>query len=222
MTKKRQASPAAGDATIKLLCGAIAEAMLDKKAQNVMSLDLSSIDGAIANSFVLCNADSTTQVEAIADNVEEQVRETLGEKPVRREGFENAIWIILDYVSVMAHIFQTEARNFYRLEALWADAGQQRYSDEPQAAITENIPSEAAANRKTEAKKSAPAAKKPGRPVKKVAAPKEAAGASKASGAKKVAAAKKTAGVKATGPAAKKPASAAKKAVTAPSPIINT
>jgi ribosome-associated protein len=213
MTKKRRTSTTDA-ADVKRLCAAIAEAMLDKKAQHVLSLDLSAIDGAIATCFILCNADSTTQVEAIADNVEEQVRKTLGEKPVRREGFENAIWIILDYVSVMVHIFQTEARNFYRLESLWADAEQQRYSDEHQAAVEENIPPKAAAKRKTSIKKTAAATKKTEHPVKKVAASK-ASVARKASGAKKVAATTKTTSVKATKPAAKKPAPATKKVAAA-------
>jgi ribosome-associated protein len=118
-TKK---SNIASAAAVKQLCDAIAEAMLDKKGHGVQRLDLSKIDGAVASSFVICHADSTTQVEAIADNVEEHVRTALGQKPVRREGAENALWMVYDYVDVMVHIFQTQTRDFYQLEALWADA----------------------------------------------------------------------------------------------------
>jgi ribosome-associated protein len=215
MTKKRQLS-SANAASVELLCATVAEAMLDKKAQRVASLDLSRIDGAIATCFVLCNADSTTQVEAIADNVEEHVRKTLGEKPVRREGFENAIWIILDYVDVMVHIFQTEARNFYRLESLWADVEPQQYSDEHKASAEKTTPSKTAAGEKTPTKKAA--AKKPVAAKKTTPAAKKATSAAKktAPAAKKTtSAAKKTApAAKKTAPAAKKTAPAAKK--TAP------
>jgi ribosome-associated protein len=158
--EKQPSATSAAAAAAKQLCSAIAEAMLDKKAQNVVSLDLSAIDGAIATYFVLCNADSTTQVEAIADNVEEHVRKALGEKPVRREGFENAIWIIFDYVDVMAHIFQTEARSFYSLDSLWADAKQQRYADEPQAAQISSAPAKTKATAKKATAKKAAAKKK--------------------------------------------------------------
>ncbi|MGL4363963.1 MAG: ribosome silencing factor [Bacteroidales bacterium] len=113
------------------LCQAIADGMLDKKAQNVQSLNLTNIDGAICSYFVICNADSTTQVDAIARNVEEHVRKTLGEKPRRSQGFENSIWVILDYIDVMVHIFETETRAFYNIEKLWADAPTQHYTDEP-------------------------------------------------------------------------------------------
>jgi ribosome-associated protein len=216
MTKKRQPLPAAVDQ----LCATAAEAMLDKKAQHVVSLNLSQIDGAIATCFVLCNADSTTQVEAIAENVEEQVRKTLGEKPLRREGFENAIWIILDYVDVMVHIFQTEARSFYRLESLWADAEQQRYGEEPPTAVAKEAPPKAALKRKTSAKKAdatkasaaeAGAAKKASAAKSSAAA---ATGAAKKASATKspTRATKKAAGVAPA--AAKKAAAAAKKTTT--------
>ncbi|MDR3328899.1 MAG: ribosome silencing factor [Prevotellaceae bacterium] len=135
MTKKTQ-TLADGAAAKQPLYSAVAEAMLDKKAQNVLSLDLSRIEGAVASYFVLCHADSTTQVLAIAESVEEHVRQTLGEKPVRRQGFENSLWIVLDYVDVVAHIFQTELRSFYRLEDLWADAGQEAHEDAPPAPKT--------------------------------------------------------------------------------------
>ena len=128
MAKKKQSQAA------KELCLAVATAMLDKKAQNVMSLDLSSIDGAICTYFVMCNADSTTQVDAIANNVEDHVRKTLGQKPRRVEGAENSLWILLDYVDVMAHVFQTETRSFYRIEQLWADAVREEHTEEPPVA----------------------------------------------------------------------------------------
>jgi len=128
MAKKKQSQ--VDSAAAQELCRAVATAMLDKKAQNVVSLDLSSIDGAICTYFVVCNADSTTQVDAIADNVEDHVRKTLGQKPRRVEGADNSLWILLDYVDVMAHVFQTETRRFYRIEQLWADAVSEEHIDE--------------------------------------------------------------------------------------------
>ena len=102
------------------LTGTIIRAIQDKKGKNIVSLDLSKIDGAICSCFIVCNADSTTQVAAIAAGIEEQVLETLGEKVWRVEGQQNALWIAM-------HIFQTELREFYKLEELWADAPATRY-----------------------------------------------------------------------------------------------
>ena len=109
------------------LTGTIIRAIQDKKCKNIVSLDLSKIDGAICSCFIVCNADSTTQVAAIAAGIKEQVLETLGEKVWRVEGQQNALWIAMDYVDVVVHIFQTELREFYKLEELWADAPATRY-----------------------------------------------------------------------------------------------
>lgn len=108
----------------------IAEAMLEKKGKNVCTLDLKKIGTAITDWFVICNADSTTQVNAIADNIEERMIEKCGRKVVRMQGKENGLWVILDYLNIVVHIFQTEYRNFYRLEDLWADAVRKDYNDE--------------------------------------------------------------------------------------------
>ncbi|HIZ88122.1 MAG TPA: ribosome silencing factor [Candidatus Coprenecus pullistercoris] len=108
----------------------IAEAMLEKKGRNVCALDLKKIGTAITDWFVICNADSTTQVDAIADNIEERMLEKCGRKVVRMQGKENGFWVIMDYLNIVVHIFQTEYRNFYRLEDLWADAIRKDYNDE--------------------------------------------------------------------------------------------
>lgn len=108
----------------------IAEAMLEKKGKNVCALDLKKIGTAITDWFVICNADSTTQVNAIADNIEDRLMEKCGRKVVRMQGKENGFWVILDYLNIVVHIFQTEYRNFYRLEDLWADAVRKDYNDE--------------------------------------------------------------------------------------------
>lgn len=105
----------------------IVEAIEDKKGQNIVSMDLSGFDGAITDTFIVCNADSTTQVAAIAAGIEEKVQKDLGEKPWRVEGLTNSVWVALDYVDVVVHIFQTELRGFYKLEELWADAPSKSY-----------------------------------------------------------------------------------------------
>ena len=108
----------------------IADAMLEKKAQDVVSLDLRSIGTAISDHFIVCNADSTPAVVAIADNVEDRMIEKCKRKVVRTQGKENAFWVIMDYGDIVVHVFQTPYRSFYRLEDLWADAERTAYLDE--------------------------------------------------------------------------------------------
>lgn len=108
----------------------IAEAMLEKKGQEVVSLNFKKIPTAIADHFVICHADSSTNVSAIADNVEDQVIVNCKRKVLRQQGRENNLWIILDYGDVMVHVFQTQYRSFYKLEELWADAKRTDYKEE--------------------------------------------------------------------------------------------
>ena len=108
----------------------ITDAMLEKKAKNVVSLDLRPIGTAITDYFVVCNADSTTAVAAIADNILGRMQEKLGKKVLRMQGLENDFWIILDYGDAVVHVFLTEYRDFYRLEELWADSPRKEYTDE--------------------------------------------------------------------------------------------
>lgn len=116
------------DNTAELL-SVVVDAMQEKKAQNIVSLNLSELKNSICKYFVICNAASHTQVAAISDNIEDKVLENLNEKVWRRNGIENALWIILDYGDVVIHIFQTEQRNFYKLEELWADAELTEYTE---------------------------------------------------------------------------------------------
>lgn len=108
----------------------IVTAIQDKKGKDIVSLNLEGFDGAICSHFIVCNADSTAQVAAIADGVEQEVLKKLGEKVWRIEGQQNAFWIAMDYLDVVVHIFQTELREFYRLEELWADAPMKKYEYE--------------------------------------------------------------------------------------------
>ena len=97
-------------------------------------MDLTGIGTAITDNFVICNADSTTQVVAISDNIVEKMWTECHRDPIRSQGRENAFWIILDYGDTVVHVFKTEYREFYRLEDLWADAKLRRFKDEPKAA----------------------------------------------------------------------------------------
>lgn len=107
----------------------IADAIQEKKGQGVISLDLRPLGSSIADFFVICNGDSTTNVAAIADNIIEKARVELGIKPLRTQGMENNFWIILDYGSIVVHVFQTQYREFYHLEDLWADAPHKEWKE---------------------------------------------------------------------------------------------
>ena len=108
----------------------IVEAIQDNKGKNVCSLDLTGVGTSICDHFVICNADSTPNVLAIADNIEEEMLVKCNTRVLRQQGKENAFWIIMDYSDIVVHIFQTEYREFYRLEDLWADAQKKVYEDQ--------------------------------------------------------------------------------------------
>ncbi len=105
----------------------VVKAMQDKKAKNIVSLDLRKLPNAVTSYFVICDVVTKIQSDAIYDNVLEFVKKKTGENPFHREGVENAEWILVDYVDVVVHIFTEDARNFYNLEGLWADAGRKEY-----------------------------------------------------------------------------------------------
>lgn len=121
--------PTPNNNTLELV-NAIVTAVQEKKGQAIVSLNLSGLDNAICQYFIVCNANSTTQVGAIADGVSDKVLEILDEKPIHSEGYDNCLWVLLDYGDVVLHVFQTEQRDFYKLEDLWADAKRTNYEDE--------------------------------------------------------------------------------------------
>jgi ribosome-associated protein len=103
------------------LLDAIVEGMQEKKAKNITIINLIGLEHRVADYFVICDADSTTHVNAIADTLEESVIKKTGEKPYHSEGHQNAEWILVDYVNIVAHVFMRETREFYNIEGLWAD-----------------------------------------------------------------------------------------------------
>jgi ribosome-associated protein len=100
----------------------IIKAIQEKKGENIVSLDLRKIPEAVADFFILCEANSNTQVKAIADFVEEEVKKFTDETPYKHEGFTAQQWILVDYVNIVVHIFIPETRKFYKLEEMWSDA----------------------------------------------------------------------------------------------------
>jgi ribosome-associated protein len=99
----------------------------EKKGNDIVRLDLRNIHSSVTDYFVICHADSSTQVKAIANSIEEEIYKALKQEPWRKEGLEYAEWILLDYVDVVIHIFRTDKREFYGVEELWGDAEIKNY-----------------------------------------------------------------------------------------------
>jgi ribosome-associated protein len=105
----------------------IIKAIQDKKGENIISLDLRKIAEASADFFIVCQASSTTQVRAICDFIEQEVKEKCGEDPYKHEGRTALQWVLIDYVNVVVHVMHPEARTFYKLEDMWSDAASQMH-----------------------------------------------------------------------------------------------
>ena len=92
------------------------------KGNDIDILDLRDIDTAVCDYFVICNGSSNTQVNAIVNSVQKIVSKELKDKPWHTEGTDNAEWVLMDYVSIVVHVFQKEIREYYNIEDLWGDA----------------------------------------------------------------------------------------------------
>jgi ribosome-associated protein len=104
------------------LADCIVEGMQENKAKDIVVLDLREVPNAVTDFFVICSGDSSVHVDGINNSVMRHTRKELSERPWHQEGKLNAEWILLDYVDVVAHVFHKDARTFYDLEDLWADA----------------------------------------------------------------------------------------------------
>lgn len=107
---------------VDLLTESVVRGMQEKKAKDIVILDLRGINGAVSDVFVVCHGDSTTQVDSIARSIEEIVEQECSESPQYTEGRSNSQWVLIDYIGVVAHIFLKDQRDFYGLENLWGDA----------------------------------------------------------------------------------------------------
>ena len=99
----------------------VVEAIQDKKGEGIVDINIDKFSQTICRHFIICSAQSTVQVQAIAESIEDQLRTQCHRKIYHKEGVQNGIWILLDFIDIVVHIFQTEARQFYNLEGLWGD-----------------------------------------------------------------------------------------------------
>ncbi len=104
------------------LIQSIIEAIQEKKGRSIVHVDLSGIETAAAQGFVIATGNTPMQVEAIADSVREYVEKNAGQRPFNYDGYQNAQWIIIDYGNIFVHVFVPDFRERYNLEQLWADA----------------------------------------------------------------------------------------------------
>ncbi len=112
-TKKKTESQILLDVAVK--------GLQEIKAENIVTIDLREIENAVCDFFIICTGTSNTHVNAIAGSVDREVKTTLQDRAWHTEGVGNAEWVLLDYVNVVVHIFQAEARSFYNIEGLWSD-----------------------------------------------------------------------------------------------------
>ncbi|MBL7858718.1 MAG: ribosome silencing factor [Cyclobacteriaceae bacterium] len=116
MAKKRKG------VSSETLSKVIVKGMQEKKATDIVVMDLRKIKNAVADFFIICSGNSDKQLEAIADSIDEEVFKDLKENPWHTEGKNNKEWMLLDYIDVVAHVFKKDRREFYALEKLWGDA----------------------------------------------------------------------------------------------------
>ncbi|MCA6077973.1 ribosome silencing factor [Fulvivirga sedimenti] len=116
MGKKNNPAPS------EILSDIVVKGMQEKKASNITVMDLRQVKNAVADFFVICSGNSDTQLDAIAESVDNEVSKQLAQNPWHREGTQNKEWVLLDYVDVVAHIFKPDKRKFFGLENMWGDA----------------------------------------------------------------------------------------------------
>ena len=93
----------------------------DKKGEDIVAIDLTGLEEAVSDYFIICHAATDVQVRAIANHIVASCREELGEKPWHVEGMRNMEWVLIDFVNIVVHVFKRDRREFYRLEQLWSD-----------------------------------------------------------------------------------------------------
>ena len=108
-------------------CRVIQAAADEKKARDIVQMDMVGLMST-NDYFIICSANTATQVRAIADNIEEKMEEA-GVSFLHKEGYREGEWVLLDYGDCVAHVFMTESRAFYALERLWSDAPITHYED---------------------------------------------------------------------------------------------
>jgi len=132
--RKKKSLPAGQAAAVRLkrnskIIKTIIAAIREKKAENIISLDLRKINEAVADFFIICEAGNQPQIKAIAENVEDKVKENCNEAPYHHEGYRKLQWVLIDYVNVVVHIMLPENRKFYKLEEMWSDAAAEEHDE---------------------------------------------------------------------------------------------
>ncbi|MGC9342296.1 MAG: ribosome silencing factor [Bacteroidales bacterium] len=107
----------------------IIETIKNKKGKEIVSINLKEIEHSVCEYFVICHADSTTQVGAIAEEVKQKTKELANIPADHIEGISNSQWVLMDYINIVVHIFLGEYRNYYHLEELWADGELTKHDD---------------------------------------------------------------------------------------------
>ena len=107
----------------------IINAIQEKKGENIISLDLRKVNEAVADFFIICEANNQPQVRAISEFVEMEMKEKCDEYPYRHEGMKNLQWVLIDYINVVVHVMLPETRKFYKLEEMWSDAVANEYDE---------------------------------------------------------------------------------------------
>lgn len=110
------------EANSDILAELVVKGMQEKKATDIVVMNLKSLKNAVSDYFIIASANSDTQLDAIANAIEEEVYKAVKQNPWQSEGRTNKEWVLLDYVDVVAHIFLKDKREFYALEELWGDA----------------------------------------------------------------------------------------------------
>jgi ribosome-associated protein len=105
-----------------MLANIIGEIMLSKKDNDVVIMNLKPLPNTICDYFVVCHGNSFVQIQTIRDAVIDEVRKAVSEKPWHVEGANDSEWLLIDYQNVIVHIFLNRAREYYKIEDLWADA----------------------------------------------------------------------------------------------------
>lgn len=104
------------------LVEAVVKGLQEKKAVDIVTIDLREIENTLCKYFIICNGTSNTHVDALANSAIQCVYNECDDKPIHTDGKDNSLWILIDYADVMVHIFQKEQRDLYQLEDLWLDA----------------------------------------------------------------------------------------------------
>ncbi|MDX1660388.1 MAG: ribosome silencing factor [Gemmatimonadota bacterium] len=126
--RSKRSPNGSGDGAVRELALLAAREAADRKGSDVALLDLRGLTSA-TDFFVIASGESDVQVKSIADRIEARLRDEKDARPWHVEGLSNAYWVLLDYVDFVVHVFHKDARDYYDLERLWADAEVERFGE---------------------------------------------------------------------------------------------